>query len=69
MKVFARDSRVVSIDADLASTSGLESGVGYVDMGRALNVGIAEPNMMGIGEAHAAMGYNTLGSALSAPQI
>lgn len=50
---------MVSIDADLASTSGLESGVGYVDMGRALNVGIAEPNMMGIGEAHAAMGYNT----------
>jgi len=59
IKVFARDSRVVSIDADLASTSGLEAGVGYVDMGRALNVGIAEPNMMGIGEAHAAMGYNT----------
>ena len=59
MKIFAQDSRIVSIDADLASTSGLEAGVGYVDMGRALNVGIAEPNMMGIGEAHAAMGYNT----------
>jgi len=58
MKIFARDTRIVSIDADLASTSGLEAGVGYVDTGRALNVGIAEPNMMGIGEAHAAMGYN-----------
>ena len=58
MKVFAKDPRVVSADADLASTSGLEAGVGYVDTGRALNVGIAEPNMMGIGEAHAAMGFN-----------
>lgn len=59
MKVFARDPRVVSIDADLGSTSGLEAGVGYVDMGRALNVGVAEANMMCIGEAFAAMGYNT----------
>jgi transketolase C-terminal domain/subunit len=59
MKIFAQDRRIVSIDADLASTSGLEAGVGYVDTGRALNVGIAEPNMMGIGEAYAAMGYNT----------
>ncbi len=59
MKVFARDSRVVSIDADLGTTSGLEAGVGYVDMGRALNVGVAEANMMCIGEAFAAIGYNT----------
>ena len=58
MKVFARDSRVVSIDADLASTSGLEPGVGFVDVGRAINVGVAEPNMMNIGEAWAVMGYN-----------
>ena len=58
MKIFARDPRVVSIDADLASTSGLEAGIGFVDTGRALNVGIAEPNMMGIGEAYAAMGFN-----------
>jgi transketolase C-terminal domain/subunit len=58
MKVFAQDPRVVSIDADLASTSGLETGVGYADMTRAFNVGVAEANMMGIGEAHAAMGYN-----------
>jgi transketolase C-terminal domain/subunit len=59
MKVFARNPRVVSIDADLASTSGLEEGVGYVDRGRAFNVGVAEANMMCIGEAFAAMGYNT----------
>jgi len=59
MKVFARDPRVVSIDADLGTTSGLEAGVGYVDVGRALNVGVAEANMMGMGEAFAAMGYNT----------
>ena len=58
MKVFARDPRVVSIDSDLASTSGLEPGVGWVDAGRALNVGIAEANMTAIGEAFAALGYN-----------
>jgi transketolase len=59
MKVFAKDSRVVSIDADLASTSGLEAGVAAVDQSRALNVGVAEANMMNIGEAYAALGYNT----------
>ena len=59
MKVFARDPRVVSIDADLATTSGLEAGVAAVDQRRALNVGVAEANMMGIGEAFAALGCNT----------
>ncbi|PWU07538.1 MAG: transketolase [Terriglobia bacterium] len=59
MKVFARDSRVVSIDSDLATTSGLEAGVAAVDQRRALNVGVAEANMMGIGEAFAALGHNT----------
>lgn len=58
MKVFAKDPSVVSIDADLASTSGLEAGVAYVDQNRALNVGVAEANMMLIGEAFAALGYN-----------
>jgi transketolase len=58
MKVFARDSRVVSIDSDLASTSGLEGGVAAVDQLRALNVGVAEANMMLIGEAFAALGDN-----------
>jgi transketolase C-terminal domain/subunit len=59
MKVFARDPRVVSIDSDLASTSGLEAGVAAVDQRRALNVGVAEANMMCIGEAFAALGHNT----------
>jgi transketolase len=59
MKVFARDPRVISIDADLATTSGLEAGVAAVDQRRALNVGVAEANMMGIGEAFAALGFNT----------
>ena len=59
MKVFARDSRVVSIDSDLATTSGLEAGVAAVDQRRALNAGVAEANMMALGEAFAALGYNT----------
>ncbi|MEG9434876.1 hypothetical protein JAO29_01615 [Edaphobacter sp. HDX4] len=59
MKVFARDQRVVSIDSDLASTSGLEAGVGAADQSRALNVGVAEANMMLISEAYAALGSNT----------
>jgi transketolase len=59
MKVFARDSRVVSIDADLATTSGLEAGVAFADQRRALNAGVAEANMMNIGEAFAALGHNT----------
>ena len=37
---------MVSIDSDLASTSGLEAGVAAVDQRRALNVGVAEANMM-----------------------
>lgn len=59
MKVFARDTRVVSIDSDLASTSGLEAGIAAVDQRRALNAGVAEANMMLIGEAFAALGCNT----------
>jgi transketolase len=58
MKVFATDARVISIDADLASTSGLEAGVGAVDQRRALNAGVAEANMMNLGEAFAVLGYN-----------
>lgn len=59
MKVFAQDASVVSIDSDLASTSGLEAGIAAVDQRRALNVGVAEANMMLIGEAFAALGSNT----------
>ena len=59
MKVFAKDPAVVSIDSDLATTSGLEAGVAAVDQRRALNVGVAEANMMLIGEAFAALGCQT----------
>jgi transketolase len=59
MKVFARDPSVISIDSDLATTSGLEAGVAAVDQRRALNVGVAEANMMLIGEAFAALGHQT----------
>lgn len=59
MRVFARDQRVVSVDSDLASTSGLQGGVGFVDKTRAFNVGVAEANMMLIGEAFAVLGCNT----------
>ena len=58
MKVFARDPAVVSVDADLASTSGLEAGVAAVDQRRALNVGVAEANMLCIGEGYAIQGFN-----------
>src|SRR6185295_11776886 len=58
MKIFARDPRMVSIDADLATTSGLQAGVAAVDQKRALNAGVAEANMMLMGEAFAALGYN-----------
>jgi transketolase len=58
MSVFARDLRVVSVDADLGTTSGLEAGIGAVDQQRAINVGVAESNMMCVGEAYAALGYN-----------
>jgi transketolase C-terminal domain/subunit len=58
MKIFARDQRVVSIDSDLATTSGLEAGIAAVDQRRALNAGVAEANMMALGEAFAALGYN-----------
>ncbi|VBB39229.1 Transketolase, N-terminal subunit [uncultured Spirochaetota bacterium] len=58
MKVFAEDRNIVSIDADLSSTSGLFDGVAAVDMSRALNIGIAESNMMNFGEAYALLGKN-----------
>jgi transketolase len=58
MSVFAIDPRVVSIDSDLGSTSGLAEGIGKVDQDRAINIGIAEANMMCVGEAYAALGFN-----------
>ncbi|MGY3214998.1 transketolase C-terminal domain-containing protein [Mucilaginibacter sp. HD30] len=58
MKAFAQDERVFSVDSDLASTSGLQSGIGFVDKYRALNAGVAESNMMLLGEAFAILGGN-----------
>ena len=58
MQTFARDDRVISIDSDLASTSGLQAGVGAVDKYRALNVGVAEANMVLIGEGFSILGNN-----------
>ena len=59
MKAFAQDERIFSIDSDLASTSGLQAGVGFVDKYRGLNAGVAEANMMLLGEAFAILGGNT----------
>ena len=59
MSIFARDERMASIDSDLASTSGLQAGIGSIDKYRALNAGVAEANMVLIGEAFAIMGRNT----------
>jgi transketolase len=59
MKEYARSGKIASIDSDLSSTSGLFAGVGAVDQHRALNAGVAEANMMLIGEAFAALGNNT----------
>jgi transketolase len=58
MKAFAQDERVFSVDSDLASTSGLQSGIGFVDKYRGLNAGVAEANMMLMGEAFAILGGN-----------
>ncbi|MDT0684984.1 transketolase C-terminal domain-containing protein [Autumnicola psychrophila] len=58
MKEFSLDKNVVSVDSDLASTSGLQAGIGFVDKDRGLNVGVAEANMMLIGEAMAVFGFN-----------
>lgn len=58
MKAFAQDERIYSVDADLASTSGLQSGVGFVDKYRALNAGVAEANMLLLAEAFAILGAN-----------
>jgi transketolase N-terminal domain/subunit/transketolase C-terminal domain/subunit len=59
MKEFGRSGKVATVDADLASTSGLEGGLSWADSTKAFNVGVAESNMTNIGEALAVLGYNT----------
>ena len=51
MKEFGRSGKVATVDADLASTSGLEGGLSWADSTKAFNVGVAESNMTNIGEA------------------
>ncbi|MDR1538372.1 MAG: transketolase [Clostridiales bacterium] len=58
VEVLAHDERLVSVDSDLSTTSGLAVGVSRVDENRALNAGIAEANMMGMAEGFAALGCN-----------
>lgn len=59
MKEYGKSGRVATVDADLASTSGLEQGLSWADSRKALNVGVAESNMLCVGEAFAILGYNT----------
>ncbi|MDP2790258.1 MAG: hypothetical protein Q8O15_00705, partial [Rectinemataceae bacterium] len=59
MKEFGRSGKIATVDADLASTSGLEGGLSWADSTKAFNVGVAESNMMNVGEAMAVLGYNT----------
>lgn len=59
MKAFAKSGSVVSIDSDISSASGLFEGISYVNSYNAFNTGIAESNMMCIGEAFAVLGFNT----------
>ncbi len=59
MKEYGRSGKVATVDADLASTSGLEGGLAWADSTKAFNVGVAESNMINIGEALAVLGNNT----------
>ncbi len=58
MQEYGRSGKVVTVDSDLSSTSGLKPGLAAVDSFKAFNVGVAESNMISIGEAWAALGYN-----------
>ena len=53
-----KDTRTVTVDADCGLITGLSAGMNKIDHRRALNVGIAEANMMGISEAFASLGYS-----------
>ncbi len=58
MSVFAQDSRLYTIDADLSNASGLYDGTRVTNRGHAINAGIAECNMMCMAEALASEGGN-----------
>ena len=59
MKEYGKSGQVVTVDADLATTSGLEAGLAWTDSRKALNAGVAESNMLCLGEAFSILGYNT----------
>lgn len=65
MGVFARDSRLYTVDSDLSNASGLYDGTSKVDRTRSINVGIAECNMMCVAEALASEGANVWTSTFS----
>lgn len=58
MSVFAQDSRLYTIDADLSNASGLYDGTRATNHVHAINAGIAECNMMCMAEALASEGGN-----------
>lgn len=62
IQAFGMDPKVVTLDADLSSTSGLQPGMMQIDATRAVNVGIAEAGMMSMAEAYAVLGYNVWAS-------
>lgn len=58
MTALGHDPHVVTIDCDLGGISGLYAGMAGIDQNRAFNVGVAESNMMAIGEAFATSGMH-----------
>lgn len=64
-RVLAHDSRFYTIDSDLSNASGLYDGTRQTNAAHALNVGIAECNMMCLSEALAAEGCNVWNSTFT----
>lgn len=58
MRAFASDARLFTIDSDLSNASGLYDGTSETSKKQAINVGIAECNMMCVAEALASEGGN-----------
>lgn len=65
MRVFAADPRLYTIDSDLSNASGLYEGTSVTNAPHALNVGIAECNMLCVAEALASEGANVWTSTFS----
>lgn len=65
MQAFAADPRLYTIDSDLSNASGLYDGASVTNRTHAINVGIAECNMMCVAEALASEGANVFTSTFS----